>query len=101
MKACGVDFRGSEAVLAVVEISEDGTAKFVPTKVKKIELGDDKDPADLKNFQRTLQSYLQDQGISHVVIKDRPRNGAMSAGASSFKMEAALQLIEGLAFYFV
>lgn len=100
MRACGVDLRGNDAVFAVIDVADDGTTTFVPTAVRKIPLGDDRISADLKSFQATVKAFLQDQGISHVVIKDRPRSGRMSAGAPTFKMEATFQLIDGLTFEF-
>ena len=100
MRACGIDLKGSDAIFAVVDVDETSNVTFVATNPKKISLGSDNDADLLRNFQTAAKAFLQENDVFYVVIKDRQRRGALSAGAQTFKMEAALQLIEGLVVFF-
>lgn len=102
MRVCGVDLKGNEARLAIAfKNSETGEIIFLQNNTKKIVLGDDQDEASLRGFMHTARAFLSDNHVTTVVIKTRAKKGKMAGGATSFKMEAALQLIEDCSCSFV
>jgi hypothetical protein len=102
MRVCGVDLKGNEARLAIAfKNSDSGEIAFLQNNTKKIVLGDDQEEASLRGFMHTAKAFLSDNQITNVVIKTRARKGKMAGGATSFKMEAALQLIEDCSCHFV
>lgn len=80
MIVCGVDLKGSEARLAVVTVKDD-LAFHLPTKTKKITLGDDKDNGSIKNFLQTLKSFAHENHVDVFAIKARAKSGQMAGGA--------------------
>jgi hypothetical protein len=95
MRTCGIDLKGNEAIVVLVEVDASGNVEWVPRHTKKISLGDDRDAKELLNFRDAVQAYLQEHKVELIVIKDRQRSGAMAAGPITFKMETVIQLIEG------
>lgn len=91
MRICGVDLKGSEARLAIIEKNASGS-DFVPCAVRKITLGDDKIAGNLRDFQKSLDVFLMENKIDKIALRQRARKGSMAGGAISFKMEAIVQL---------
>ncbi|MGC5328195.1 DUF3010 family protein [Brevibacillus sp. SYSU BS000544] len=90
---CGVDIQGSTAV--VVTLSGDRkNPELMLSAVKKIELKDDNNQADIHSFRQTIASYINSEGITDVSIKKRASKGQFSAGAASFKIESIFQTLD-------
>ncbi len=94
MKICGVEIKGSEAILAVIDI-ENEQAVFVDVGPKKIALKNDEDPGAVKSFFERFWGFIRDNHIDRVVIKKRSRRGEYAGGAVTFKIEGLIQLIDG------
>lgn len=94
MKICGIELKGSEALLAVASLDA-GQATHLPVATKKIALDDDEDAAHLKDFAARARAFVAEHGITHLAIKKRSKKGDFAGGPVTFKMEAVLQLLEG------
>jgi phosphoribosyl 1,2-cyclic phosphodiesterase len=95
MFICGVDIKGTEAVVCILEYREG--VFFVPDcRVRKVEFSKRNRSSDLAYFQSTFAKLMTDYKVDKVVIKERPLTGKFSGGGLGFKMEAALQLIANL-----
>lgn len=94
MKICGIELKGSEALLAVASL-EAGQAAHLAISLKKIALDDDEDAAQVKDFAARFQAFVIEHGITHLAIKKRSKKGDFAGGPVTFKMEAILQLLEG------
>lgn len=101
MKTCGVEISNREARLCIVEVDDEGTPQAVAVKTKKLKLDDDKVQADLKSFLGALRAFVQENNVSKFVVKSRASSGTFAAGSTSFKIEAIIQLADGVDVTFV
>jgi hypothetical protein len=92
MKICGVELKGSEAVFAVVS-DEGGTLAHVPLAIKKLAMADDDEAGNVRAFATQLEAFMHEHGIVHIALKKRGKKGDFAGGATTFKMEAILQLL--------
>jgi len=89
---CGVELEGNEHVIFLFLIKED-MCVIPDCGVRKKTL---KKSHSLKFFQSTFAKLMADYKIETVIIRERPTAGKFSGGAVGFKLEAAIQLIDGL-----
>lgn len=95
MLICGVDIKGTEAVVCILEYREG--VFFVPDcRVRKVDFSKRNRTTDIAYFQSTFSKLMTDYKVQKVVIKERPLTGKFSGGGLGFKMEAAMQLISDL-----
>lgn len=95
MKICGVEIKGSEAIVCLLSF-KDGLFNLPECRVRKVEFNKRNSTGDIRYFQSTFSKLMADYTIDSVIIKDRPLKGKFAGGALGFKMEAAIQLIDGL-----
>lgn len=95
MKVCGIDLKGSEAIICVLS-KDKGLMEIPDTRVRSIVYSNTLESGDLSYFQRTVAKLLEDYQIQNVVIRERAQKGKFAGGAAGFKMEAAIQLIENV-----
>ncbi|MBA4502390.1 DUF3010 family protein [Marinobacterium marinum] len=95
MIICGVELTGSDAVVCLLHL-EQGQFLIPECRVRKITLKKDHTREDLQQFQFAFAKLMSDYSVDKVVIRERMHKGKFAGGAISFKLEAAIQLIEGL-----
>jgi hypothetical protein len=93
MKVCGIEIKGSEAIIAVATL--DGQALGHATlTTKKITLEDDEDAANVKLFAAQVASFVRENSIDRIAIKKRSKKGEFAGGPTTFKIEGVFQLLE-------
>jgi hypothetical protein len=95
MKICGVELKGTEAVICLLSY-KDGLFSIPDCRVRKIDFSKQNKTSDIRYFQNTFAKLAEDYKIQKVVIKERPLKGKFAGGGLGFKMEAAIQLIDTL-----
>ncbi|WP_371186567.1 DUF3010 family protein [Thalassotalea maritima] len=95
MRTCGVEIKGDDAIVCLVAL-ENGLYDIPYLRVPKISLQKGADAENIRKFQFTFAKLVEDYKIDTVVIKERPTKGKFAGGSQGFKMEAAIQLIDGL-----
>jgi hypothetical protein len=95
MRICGVEIKGSEAVICILHY-QDGLFSIPDCRARKVEFSKQNRSSDLRYFQATFAKLIEDYKVEKVVIKERPQKGKFAGGAFGFKMEAAIQLIDEL-----
>ncbi|MGM0564230.1 MAG: DUF3010 family protein [Pseudomonadota bacterium] len=90
-RICGIELKSSEAILAVIERTDDDYY-YVDIEPRKIKLGDDESSELLKSFHDAVVNFSKDNHIDSFVIKKRAKKGTMAGGAVSFKLEGVIQL---------
>ncbi|WP_179188160.1 DUF3010 family protein [Kiloniella majae] len=95
MKLCGIELKGSDAVLVVLEVSDEGP-KHIDLPTRKIALGDSDNTADVIRFQKEIVAFFVCNNISKAIIKKRAKKGKFAGGPDTFKMEALIQVIPNL-----
>lgn len=95
MKVCGVELTGSEAIITLLTLS-DGLFDIPDCRQRKFTLSNADDQEQMQGFQFAFRKLMEDYGVNTAVIRQRPHKGKFAGSAVGFKMEAAIQLIEGL-----
>ncbi|ABM03486.1 conserved hypothetical protein [Psychromonas ingrahamii 37] len=90
-KVCGIELKGSEAILAIIDADGNGQ-QYINIEPRKIKIGDDESTNAVLSFYESFKSYVTNNHIEVVVVKKRKKNGSMSGGGVSFKLEALIQL---------
>ena len=94
MKVCGVDLKGNEANVCLLSLI-DGLFHVPDCRTRRLTLADSS-AKGLKSFQSTFAKLVADYKIDAVIIRQRQSKGKFAGGAVGFKLEAAIELIEGL-----
>lgn len=92
MVACGVDIKGSSAILAVANM-DSGQLGHILTETRRIDIGDDDEATNVRSFSELVESFLRDNNVQLVAIKKRSKKGEYAGGATTFKIEGVFQLI--------
>lgn len=95
MKICGVELSANDAVICLLEL-EHQSFNLPDCRVRKLSLPKAHTRGDLQEFQKAFKKLMNDYGVNKVAIKERAMKGKFAGGAVSFKLEAAIQLIEGI-----
>jgi len=95
MKVCGVELKGNDVVICLMSL-EDGLYTLNECRVKKLSISDAKDQQSLQKLQFDFAKLIADYQVEKVAIKERLTRGKFAGGAVSFKLEAAIQLIDDL-----
>jgi uncharacterized protein YuzE len=93
MKVCGIEIKGSEAILVIAE-SADGEIQHVAVETRKIALEDDEAAAHVKSFSKTIDGFARENKLDLIAIKKRMKKGEYAGGPVTFKIEGLIQLIE-------
>ncbi|MEG2797664.1 MAG: DUF3010 family protein [Pseudomonas sp.] len=92
MTLCGIEIKGSEAIIAVAAPD----LSHVAVATKKIALEDDDEAANVKAFASQVAAFVRDNGITRIAIKKRSKKGEFAGGPTTFKIEGVLQLLDGV-----
>lgn len=95
MKTCGIEIKGSEAIIALAALDNQALT-HIPLTSKKIALDDDDEAANVKAFAAQVKTFVQDNGIQRIAIKKRSKKGEFAGGPTTFKIEGVFQLLEGV-----
>lgn len=95
MTLCGIEIKGSEAIIAVASLHNQ-TLTHVALATKKIALEDDDEAANVKAFAAQVKAFVQANAITRIAIKKRSKKGEFAGGPTTFKIEGVLQLLDGV-----
>ena len=95
MTLCGIEIKGSEAIIALAALDNQALT-HVALATKKIALDDDDEAANVKAFAAQVKAFVQDNGIQRIAIKKRSKKGEFAGGPTTFKIEGVFQLLEGV-----
>ncbi len=95
MKVCGVELQGNEAIICILS-KADGLFEVSTCRVQRFVVADSYDNEQMKNFQFSFIKLMQDYQVERVVIRQREMKGKFAGGAVGFKLEAVLQVADGL-----
>ena len=95
MRVCGVELAGNDANIALMNL-ENGLIQLPDCRTRKLSLQKAATAHELKYFQKSFAQLVQDYKIETIVIRQRPIKGKFAGGAIGFKLEAALELLNGV-----
>lgn len=91
MKICGIELKSNNAIVSVIEYSNDEIS-FIETKTKKIVLENDEEINSILKYKKEIETFLNENQIEKISIKKRAKKGTFAGGAVTFKSEAIIQL---------
>ncbi|WP_064119201.1 DUF3010 family protein [Pseudomonas fluorescens] len=94
MNICGIEIKGSEAIIAVASVNG-SVLSHVALSTKKIALDDDDEAANVKIFAAQVASFVRENAIDRIAIKKRSKKGEFAGGPTTFKIEGVFQLLDG------
>ena len=94
MNICGIEIKGSEAIIAVAAL-DGSTLSHIPLATKKIALDEDDEAANVKLFAAQVASFVRENSVDRIAIKKRSKKGEFAGGPTTFKIEGILQLLDG------
>ncbi|TNF85140.1 DUF3010 family protein [Pseudomonas sp. ICMP22404] len=94
MIICGIEIKGSEAIIAVASLDQQALS-HVALNTRKIALDDDDEAANVKAFAARVRAFVAENAIERIAIKKRSKKGEFAGGPTTFKIEGVLQLLEG------
>ena len=93
MRVCGIEIKGSEAIIALLEL-KDGLFLVPDCRARKLALTLPDNSENLQKFQFAFDQLMSDYKVDQVVIKSRPTKGKFAGGSIGFKLESAIQLLD-------
>lgn len=93
MQVCGIEIKGSEAIIAIAHLENDQFS-HIPAETKRIALSSDEDAANVRSFAELVAGFMRDSNISNVAVKKRVKKGEFAGGPTTFKIEGVLQLLK-------
>ncbi|KII76516.1 DUF3010 family protein [Vibrio renipiscarius] len=95
MKICAVELRSNEAIICLLNKSEN-MIDIPDCRTQKFMIKDSLDNKEMRDFQFAFKKLLDDYQVERVVIRTRETRGKFAGSAIGFKLESAIQLIDGL-----
>ncbi|ABM25387.1 MULTISPECIES: DUF3010 family protein [Shewanella] len=91
MRVCGVELKGGEAIISL--LSYEGETFNVPECRKvSFSVSQSSTTEAIRDFHFAFHKLMQDYKVDEVVIIEREQKGKLAGSATSFKLEAAIQL---------
>ncbi|MCF2909273.1 DUF3010 family protein [Pseudoalteromonas sp. DL2-H2.2] len=95
MRTLGVEITGSEALLCLLSKEED-VFDIRDIRQTRFTLGNiGQDTEAMRKFHFDFAKLVEDYKIDSIAIRQRAHRGKFAGSAAGFKMETAMQLIEG------
>jgi len=91
MVICGIELKSNNAILSVVNMT-DNKIDYMNVKPAKIILNDNENKESIIKFKNDIDNFIQNNNIEKIVIKKRATKGTFAGGSITFKMEAIIQL---------
>lgn len=93
MRVCGVELKGSEALICL--LSKSGELFDIPDcRQVRFSIKDSDDQQQMRFFQQSFRKLMEDYKVEHVVVRQRLHKGKFAGGAVGFKLEGALQTMD-------
>lgn len=100
MKICAVELRSNEAIICMLN-KNSGMIDIPDCRTQKFIIKDSLDNQEMRDFQFAFKKLLDDYQVDQVVIRTRETRGKFAGSAIGFKLESAIQLIDGLDVQFI
>jgi hypothetical protein len=93
MKVCGVELKGGEAIICVLDF--DAGMFTVPDIRQRSFVVSPSDSTDaIRGFYKAAKQLMQDYKVDEIAIIQRDQKGKNAGSITSFKLEAALQVLD-------
>lgn len=93
MRVCGVELKGGEAIICILG-HEGGVFDVPECRQRLFAVSQSVETEIIRGFQAAFTQLMGDYKVDEVVIIERDQKGKWMGSATSFKLEAAIQLID-------
>lgn len=93
MQVCGIELKGGEAIVCLLSL-DNGVFNVAECRQRQFTVAPSAETDSIRKFQFAFSKLMQDYHIDEVVIIERHQKGKFAGSATSFKLEAAIQLID-------
>lgn len=93
MLVCGVELTVNEAIICLLG-HDHGAFNVAECRQRVFTLPKSASTEAMRDFQFSFKKLMEDYKVDEVVIIERPQKGKLAGSAISFKLEAAIQLLE-------
>ncbi|MCR8922350.1 DUF3010 family protein [Dasania sp. GY-MA-18] len=93
MRVCGVELTTSEANICLLG-QDKGVFEVADCRQRVFTLAKTDSTTAIREFQFSFKKLMEDYKVDEVVIIERAPKGKLAGSAISFKLEAAIQLID-------
>jgi len=93
MRICGVELKGAEAIICLLD-HDNGAFNVPDCRQRSFSVSQSQTTQATRDFQFAFAKLIEDYKIEAVVIIERMQKGKFAGSATSFKLEAALQLLD-------
>ena len=101
MRAIGIEIDKKRAICFALEKDSQGTYINLTGKFKYLEIKDDQDNTEIKNFQTTIHTFFENLNPDRIAIISRQTKGKFASSPLSFKLEGLIQCYNKTAIEFV
>ncbi len=93
MRVCGVELKGGEAILCILEY-DNGVFVVPKCRQSSFAVSDSAATDNIRAFHAAFVQLMGDYKVDQIAIVQRDQKGKWAGSATSFKLEAAIQLID-------
>ncbi|WP_025821728.1 DUF3010 family protein [Shewanella marina] len=91
MRVCGVELKGGEAIICLLNYDKD-TFNVPDCRQQSFAISNSAETESIREFHFAFNKLMQDYHVDQIVIIEREQKGKLAGSATSFKLEAAIQL---------
>ncbi len=92
MRVCGVELKGGEAIICLLT-HDKGAFNVAECRLRLFTVSSSMPTDNIRAFQDDFEKVMEDYKVNEVVIIERDQKGKLAGSATSFKLEAAIQLL--------
>lgn len=93
MLVCAVELKGREAILSLLSL-EEGAFTVPNCRQRLFTVSPSETVESMRSFSFAFAKLMEDYKVEEVVIIEREQKGKFMGSATSFKLEAAIQLLD-------
>ncbi|WP_028117890.1 DUF3010 family protein [Ferrimonas senticii] len=93
MRVLGAEIKGGEAVFCLLAM-EDGLFEVLSLRQLSMPMPKGESTEALRKFHFAFGKLTEDYHVDHIAIIERPTKGKFAGSGDTFKMEAAMQLVQ-------
>lgn len=101
MKAIGIEIDKKRAICFALEKDNQGTYINLTGKFKYLEIQDDHDNGEIKDFQSTIHTFFHNINPDSIAIISRQTRGKFASSPFSFKLEGLIQCYDKVDIEFI
>ena len=92
MKICGVELKGGEAIICLLTYEE--TYNVPACRKVSFSISQSASTDSIREFDFAFKKLMSDYKVDEIAIIEREQKGKFAGSATSFKLEAVLQLMD-------